>query len=265
MTARDERREPRDVRRATGDETGHGASSLVSRLPSLPLRLSSIGVEALDDPATDPGLVRRLLADIAVCNRWLGGTLAMRFGLAKLLQDSDRGHELTLFDIGTGAADLPRDARRWAARRGISLVPLALERIPAAAYVARSAGVPTILGCASALPLRPRSVDVVLLSQVIHHLDADSAVRLLAACTTIARRGVIVADLHRTWFAAPGFRLAGVVLGLHHVTIGDGVTSLQRGYTPPELRALCVRAGASNVTVAARLGARVVAWWRTDQ
>ena len=262
MAGRDERRETRDVTRTASDETADGPSSLVSRLSSL--RFSSIGTESLDDPTTDPAIVTRMLADIVVCNRWLGGTLAMRFGLARLLQDSDRGGELTLFDVGTGAADLPCDARRWAERRGVSLVPLALERIPAAARVARDAGVPIVLGCASALPLGPKSVDLVLLSQVVHHLDADSAVRLLAACSTIARRGVIVADLHRTWFAAPGFRLAGAMLGLHRITIADGVTSVQRGYTTSELRALCVRAGATNVTVATSFGSRVVAWWRTD-
>src|ERR1019366_147610 len=143
-------------------------------------------------------------------------------------------------------------------------VPLALERIPAAASLARSTGMPVILGCASALPLGPKSVDLVLLSQILHHLDADSAVQLLTACSGIARRGVVIADLHRTWFAAPAFRLAGSVLGMHRLTIVDGVTSVRRGYRPAELRALCVRAGATNVRVRSSFGSRVVAWWRTD-
>ena len=226
--------------------------------------ISLIGTEALDDPATDPALVRRMLVDIARCNRWLGGTAAMRFGLAQLLTPDDRGRSLTLFDVGTGAADLPIAALRWAASRGVSIVPLALERIPAAAIVAQQHGVPVVLGCGRALPLRDKGVDIVLVSQVAHHLDRDSAVRLLAGCTRVARRGVIVADLHRRWFAAPAFRAAGVFLGLHELTVGDGVTSLQRGYTKPELRALCAAAGATNVTVTARLGARIVAVWWTD-
>ena len=205
-----------------------------------------------------------MLGDIARCNRWLGGTWAMRTGLTHLIETSDRGRGLTLFDVGTGAADLPLDAQRWAARRGISLAPLALERIPAAAQVARRAGVPVVLGCASALPLRPRSVDIVLLSQVVHHLDPDSAIRVLAACSVIARRGVVVADLHRTWFATAGFRVAGAVLGLHRASIVDGLTSVRRGYTPAQLYGLCLRAGATNIRVATSPGARVVGWWRTD-
>jgi SAM-dependent methyltransferase len=232
---------------------------------STSLHFSSVGVEALDDPRAAPALVRRMLADIARCNRWLGGTHAMRRGLLHLLDGADRGQELTLFDVGTGAGDLPRAARRLAARRGVRLVPLALERIPEAARIAQVAGVPMILGCASALPLRARSVDIVLLSQVVHHLDADSTVRLLAECSSVARRGVIVADLRRSWFAGPGFRLAGAVLGLDRVTIDDGVTSVQRGYTPAELYGLCTQAGATKITVARSAGSRLVAWWRTDQ
>ena len=81
-----------------------------------------------------------MLRDIARANWWLGGVAAVRFGLGQLLQPSDRGSTLTLFDVGTGAGDLPLDARRWAGRRGVSIVPLGLERIPAAARVARGAG-----------------------------------------------------------------------------------------------------------------------------
>jgi SAM-dependent methyltransferase len=223
--------------------------------------LSPVGVEALDDPATDPALVTRMLRDIARSNRWLGGAAAARYGLSQLLGPADRGRTLTLFDIGTGAGDLPRDAVRWAARRGVTLVPLGLERIPAAAALAQRNGVPVVLGCAGVLPLRAKSVDLVLVSQVAHHLDRASAMQLVAACQRLARRGVILADLHRRWFAAPGFRLAGRVLGLHPATIDDGITSLRRGYTAATLRALCVEAGIANVHVTARPGARVVAWW----
>ncbi|MGH7593143.1 MAG: hypothetical protein ACRELE_04755 [Gemmatimonadales bacterium] len=229
-----------------------------------PVTLSPIGVEALDDPATDPVLVARMLRDIARSNRWLGGVAAVRFGLGELLQPSDRGRTVTLFDVGTGAADLPVDAARWAARRGVRLVPIGLERIPVAARMAQGAGVPVIIGCASALPLGPRTVDIVLISQVAHHLDLASAARLLSAASASARRGVIVADLRPAWYAAAGFRLAGAAMGFHRTTLADGVTSLRRGYTVPQLRALCVGAGATGVTVVARPGARIVAWWRAD-
>ncbi len=229
------------------------------------LGVSSLGVETLDDPASDPALVARMLHDISRANRWFGGRHATRHALARLVGFADRGTSLTLFDIGTGAGDLPLDAVRWAARRGVTVHPIGLERIPAAARVAHHAGVPTMLGCAGALPLRSRSVDLVLVSQVAHHLDSASATRLFTDCSRIARRGVIIADLRPSLLAAFGYRLGGALLGLHQTTIDDGVLSLARGFTPAALESLCVGVGGGPVSIARLPFARIVAWWRTDQ
>lgn len=225
---------------------------------------STVGREALDDPATEPALVERMLTDIARSNRWFGGRHAMRVGLAGLLAPSDRGRTLTLLDIGTGAGDLPHDAVRWAADRGITLVPIGLERIPAAARLARDGGLPTLLACAGALPVRRGGVDLVLVSQMLHHLDAASSVRLLAECHAVARRGVVIADLRPSPLAGVGYRLAGPLLGMHPMTVRDGVTSLQRGLTPDALRQLVRQAIGRDVPVRRLPGARVLAAWRTD-
>lgn len=226
---------------------------------------SPIGVERLDDPASDPALVERMLRDIARANHWFGGRHAVRHALNLLVDTADVGTTLSLFDIGTGAGDLPIDAVRWASRRGIRLRPVGLERIPVAARLARAAGVPTLLGCAGALPLRSKSVDLILVSQVAHHLDAASATRLFTDCTRVARRGVIVSDLHPSALAAIGYRIGGTLLGLHHATIEDGIISLARGFTRDALQALCVGVSNTPVTVTRRPFSRVVAWWRTDQ
>ncbi len=229
------------------------------------IAVSPLGTEALDDPTTDPRLVERIVTDLVRSNRWLGGVAAMRHGLAALIDRGDRGRVMTLLDIGTGAGDLPAAARAWAQRHGVTLRLLGIERIAAAGRIAQRAGVEMLLGCAGALPLAPGSVDIVLLSQVLHHLDAASASALLARVSAIARRGVVVADLRPTWYAAPGFRLAGRALGLHRVTIDDGVTSLRRGYSATGLAALCRDAGIVGAHVVSRPMARVVAVWRTDR
>ena len=64
--------------------------------------------------------------------------------------------------------------------------------------LARDAGLPMILGCAGALPIKHRSVDIVLLSQVAHHLHGDAVMRLARELTMVARVGVVLADLRRS-------------------------------------------------------------------
>lgn len=224
------------------------------------LTINETGRELLDDPSADPAAVAVSLQNIARANRWFGGAGALRFGLTRTLGRIPRGSCLTLLDLGTGLGDLPRAAVAWARRRGIRLVPLGMDRSRVAARLATEAGVPTAVACASAPPLRDKSVDVVLVSQVAHHLDAPSVVRLFQTCDRLARRAVVVADLRRGRLAPLAFRVGARLLRFDPATRADGVTSLRRGYTVPELRALLASAGIAG-RVARRPGYRLVVTW----
>ena len=226
-----------------------------------PLVLSPLGQELLDDPAADPQAVAVSLKNIARANRWFGGAAAVRHGLRRMLEDAPRGTRLTLLDIGTGVGDLPLMAARLARHRGLDLVPVGLERSPVAARLARGAGLSTAVACGGALPLRDRSVDLVLVSQLMHHLARPSAIRLLRSCDRLARRGVIVADLRRSRLGPPAFWCGARALGFDRVTRADGMTSIRRGYTTGEFRALVAAAGV-NALVERRPGLRLVATWR---
>ncbi len=226
-----------------------------------PLAVSGVGAELLDDPTADPVTVAASLRDISRANRWFGGAAAMRRGLRSALDGVPPGSVLTLADLGTGLGDLPRAAMHWAARRGLRIVPVGLERSPVAARLARDGGLPCVVGCAGIAPFRDKSVDVVIVSQVVHHLAHDSAVRLFQACDRLARRAVVVADLRRGWLGPLTFWVGARALRFDPVTVADGMTSLRRGYTAAELRALLEAAGV-RATVERRPGYRLVATWR---
>lgn len=224
--------------------------------------LAPLGTELLDDPDADPATVARSLANIARANWWFGGTAAALWGIDQLLADVPTRHAVSLLDIGTGAADLPTAAVRRAARRGRVMRAIGLERSPVAARLATARGFPTVLGCAGQLPVRLAAVDIVLISQVAHHLAADAVVELFHAASAVARVGVVVADLRRSEVAVAAFRVGSALLGFDAVTRADGITSVRRGYHPGELTALAARAG-QQAHVSRRPGFRVVAVWRT--
>ena len=226
-----------------------------------PLLTNAVGTELLDDPRADPRTVALSLRNIGRANRWFGGAWAVRHGLGRVLAGVPRGAELSLLDLGTGAGDLPRAAVGWAARRGIRLRPLGLELSRVAARLARQAGVPCAVACAGAPPLPDKSVDIVLASQLVHHLAPDSVVRLLRACDRLARVGVVVADLRRGRLARAGFWLGARALRFDATTLADGLTSIRRGFTPAELRALLAQAGIPG-EVHRRPMYRLVATWR---
>jgi ubiquinone/menaquinone biosynthesis C-methylase UbiE len=221
------------------------------------------GVELLDDPAAEPALVCTSLRNIGRANRWFGGAAAVRYGLERALAGGTPGARWTMVDVGTGMGDLPRMAAAWASTRGLVLEPLGLERHTGAARMARSLGLPVLVGDAAALPFASRSIDLVLLSQVAHHFSPGAIVHLFRECNRVARRAVIVADLRRSTLAALGFRMVGRLLGFDHHTMRDGVTSLRRGFSTASLGELLGQAGI-RAPVARRPGARLVAVWHPE-
>ncbi|MFN8646934.1 MAG: methyltransferase domain-containing protein [Gemmatimonadales bacterium] len=221
--------------------------------------LAAHGDELLDHPDADPAAVRLSLHHIARANWWFGGWWAVRHGLATLLGGAPRG-ALTVLDVGCGGGDLMARAAAWGRARGHLLRPVGLERHRAAAALARQGGLPSLLACAGALPLRARSVDLVVASQLLHHFAPPAIIEFCRAADRVARIGVVIADLRRSRLAQAGFWVGSRALGFDAATRADGITSVQRGFTADGLRGLLAEAG-----LAARVertpGFRLVATW----
>jgi len=228
-----------------------------------PRRFSFVrGAEFLDDPALDPALAARSLADVARANRLFGGTSAVLAELAPLLALArSTGDALSLLDVGTGAGDIPERARREAARAGVRLRTIGLEVTGALAAASRPRIGDAIAGDARAIPLADRSVDVVTCSQVLHHFDDVCAAAVLRELNRVARVRVIVSDIRRAWAAAGGLWLASWALGFHPVSRHDGVVSVLRGFRARELEEVVHAATGRQAVVRNRRGFRVTASW----
>jgi 2-polyprenyl-3-methyl-5-hydroxy-6-metoxy-1,4-benzoquinol methylase len=223
------------------------------------------GVELLDDPGADDALATRSLRDVSIANQFLGGTSAVLRALRPTIERaacaSGSMPRLTLLDVGTGAGDIPECARSLAARHGVRLCTMGLERTAhVAAASSPRAGV-AIVGDALAVPFADRSVDIVTCSQVLHHFADPQAERLLRELHRVARRLVVVSDLRRSWAAASGIWAASFALGFHPVSRHDGVLSVLRGYRGHELAALIRRAVGATPDVCNPRGFRVTATW----
>lgn len=216
--------------------------------------------ELLDRPDVPTDVVLASLADIRRANTLFGGRRAVLEALAPILRRAPRRARWTLLDLGTGAGDIPAAAMRLATRLGVRLTAVGLERQRAAATLAGRAGVYPIVAHLDALPLAPKSADIVLMSQVLHHASRSQAAKWVRLADRLARRAVIVADLRRSPLAALGIWLASFPLGFHPVSRHDGVISVRRGFTPGELSDL-LRATGIVARARPRPGFRVVAVW----
>jgi hypothetical protein len=112
------------------------------------------------------------------------------------------------------------------------------------------------------IPARSASVDIVLASQLLHHLAPAAIVTLCREASRVARRGVIVADLRRSALALAGFWAGSHLLAFDRVTRADGFTSVRRGFTRTELSAQ-LGGGGIRARVERSPGFRLVATWKT--
>jgi ubiquinone/menaquinone biosynthesis C-methylase UbiE len=217
------------------------------------------GVEILDDPSVDPAIRARSIGDVTRSNRLLGGRRAALTAFRDVLPLL--GRDATLLDVGTGLADLPAAAARLARRVGVAITAIGLDEAPSLLAAAGPRLDLAICADALRLPLRDDSVDVVLCSQVLHHFESREAEALLRELDRVARRAVIVSDLHRSWIAAAGFWLVSFPLRFHAVTRHDGVVSVLRGFTARELERMIGDATGARPIMRRRLGYRLTARW----
>lgn len=204
--------------------------------------------ELLDGPLDDSAVLRGNLRDLERANRWLGGVRLSARAIDALAGDRT---DLTVLDIGTGGADIPLALLHRARRRGHRWRVTGIDSRPEilAAAAARqprltaTAGLELHVGDGRSLPHPAASFDVVHASLVVHHLEPDEVVRLLAEMRRVARLGVVVNDLVRSRLAWVGAWLLVHGSTRNRFTRHDAPLSVRRAYTTRELTELAQAAG----------------------
>ncbi len=212
--------------------------------------------EWLDQGRGTPADVQANLREMARINRWLGGLRALTRHLFPRLAAAAPG-PLSVLDLGAGSADLGLAIAAWARAHGRCVQVWALDRSARCLRVARqTAGQPRAAGAigllqadAARLPLAPASVDFVISSLFLHHLEPAGVAALLRAAGRLARRGVVMSDLVRGRLPLAAFGVLSPVFARHPLTRHDGALSIRRAYTPLELRALAAEAGLAGAQV----------------
>ncbi|HEY3174893.1 MAG TPA: methyltransferase domain-containing protein [Candidatus Polarisedimenticolia bacterium] len=228
-------------------------------------------IEIMDAGGYDDAEIRANLADLRFYNDWFGGTrLAIR-AVARLLAGAGGApaDRLSLLDVATGSGDIPAGVARWLARRGVTTLALGVDANPEVLEEARrfcggrSAPVSLLRADACRLPHPDRSVDIVLCSNFMHHLDASEVVAALREMGRVARVGVAAIDLMRTRAAWLNVWLLTRLTTLNRLTRHDGPLSVHRAFVPEELRALAGQAGLLEAEVRRAGPVRMVLTCRT--
>ncbi len=214
---------------------------------ALPLRPARAHEEErMDLPDQDLVLLEGCLGDLRRLNRWSGGVLLTISALSRLTRDLAPGAALEIVDLATGGGDFPHAMAAWARRRGLRARVLATDLNPQILDLAArgtSPGVEFAVADARRLPFGDGSFDVATCSLLLHHLEPDDAVLVLKEMRRVARRGVIVNDLLRSWVGYLGAHLVTRAMSENPLFRHDAPLSVRRAYTRGEIASLAARAG----------------------
>jgi ubiquinone/menaquinone biosynthesis C-methylase UbiE len=204
----------------------------------------------MDFPDQDLALLAECLNDLRRLNRWSGGHSLTIRALRHLTRELTPGAELKIIDVATGGADFPRAMAAWGRRRKLQTRVLATDlNSKILALAARNAppNVEFAVADARRLPFTDDSFDVATCSLVLHHLKPDDAVRVLGEMRRVARRGVIVNDLVRSWVGYLGALVVPRAMSKNSLFCHDAPLSVRRAYTKGEMAALAAQAGLGPV------------------
>jgi len=195
-------------------------------------------VEDMDRPDCDPDRLQRTYEQFGLVNRVVAGW--HRLYRARVRPQLAGSGGATLLDVGCGGGDLAVMLARWAAKDGIPLHITGID--PDARAYRFAAGRKPVPGVdfrqadSGDLIAEGRQYDVVISNHVLHHLTPPELQSFLDDSARLARRLALHNDLRRSAVAYALFGAGALPLTGSYIR-GDGLTSIRRSYTVPELAA----------------------------
>lgn len=208
--------------------------------------------ELLDGPL-EPWILAGNLRDLARMNRFLGGSALSWRALEPILRRRAlTGYGCRMLDVGTGAADIPRELLRRAGAADYRLSVVANDIRPEIVDYARRASrdiseLDVVVGPPQGIEADDQSFDVVHSSLMLHHCEPATAVSLLREMRRVSAGAVIVNDLARgrIWWTAAW--LLSRIATRNRYSRHDAPLSVRRAYSPDEISALGAAAGLREV------------------
>ena len=201
------------------------------------------------------------IVELQRVNRWLGDAHALRTTLLRRI-DALKSKTFSVIDAGAGSGELLRTISEWATHNGYDahLTGIELNARSARAIREESAtfGIDAVRANAFVLPFADNQFDYAICSLFLHHFKNDQAVQILRELNRVARREVLVIDLHRHPLSYYFYTTIGRLVFHNRLIREDGALSILRGFKPDELKELGDRSGLKHVDVVRRFPYRLV-------
>lgn len=187
------------------------------------------------------------IGELQLVNRWMGDAHTLKSTLFKEVA-LEQLKEFSVLDVGAGSGELLRVTATWARETGrtVRAVGLELNERSAESILEESLEFPeisSVRGDALSLPFADADFDYVICSLFTHHFGNEQVVQILREMSRVARRQIIVIDLHRHPIAYLLYTTLGRLVLKNRLLRHDGALSILRSFKADELFELAKRAG----------------------
>lgn len=202
----------------------------------------SYEAETMDDFSIQDERIDIALNELKIINKFLGGISTTKSAL-KYFVESDKA-ELKVLDIGSGSSDNLRAARNKFPNLQIISVDKNLRALNGSNNTSEK-----INSDAFELPFKDNSCDVVHLALFLHHFKEYEIQKLLMEFLRIAKKGIIINDLQRSYLALAGIKLLTTLFSKSEMVRNDAPLSVKRGFSKSELLKILSDAGIQNFII----------------
>lgn len=212
------------------------------------LKIRGTGPELMDDPSGDKLKLFATLRQFKMINLFFSRSRHLAKSLIISHFRKSAKHAFTLFDLGAGGCDFALWLSRYCVNRSLSAKIFCIDNDPRviefAAAQCRGAGTIAVVR-ESALRIDKMDVvpDYIFSCHLLHHLGEEDIITLLRRVTASARCGYVLSDLERSrlWYWL--FGLFSSLFLRNSFAKADGLLSIRKSFTKPELERLIDRSG----------------------
>jgi ubiquinone/menaquinone biosynthesis C-methylase UbiE len=199
--------------------------------------------EIMDDFSIQDERIDTALRELKVINIVLGGKATTQQGFRILRKRKSLLKILTVLDVGAGGADV-------FGKTSENYSVTALDKNPrTCAYLREYTHHSVICGDAMVIPLLDKSFDIVHVSLFLHHFTEEQIFGLMQSFSRIAKHGILINDLRRSWLALIGIKILTLLFSRSGMVKHDAPLSVQRGFTKDELLQLVKQCSFEHFTI----------------
>jgi len=198
--------------------------------------------EIMDDFSIRDERIDIALRELKIINKYLGGISTTKSALKYIIEFENE--KLKILDIGSGSSD------NLIAAKNIfpNLQILSIDKNLRALSNTKNS-LKKINSDAFHLPIKNESCDIVHAALFLHHFTEEQIQKLLKEFLRICKKGIIINDLQRSYFALLGIKILTFLFSKSEMVKNDAPISVKRSFIKSDITNLLRNAGVSNFII----------------